>query len=321
MFGADTIPYPMQDEIYPDEDGIGFALRMAIANGLTFNDLARRLASPGHIYLPSKAARAIAFMFGATPRHVERAFVHRYFRGGCEGARFLGQTFLRPYHLKPSRPQICPLCIEQRSRADAVWTIALVTCCPIHHIRLMDRCICGRAVKWRRPSIDFCECGRRLVSSDQRMSPVTSAELAVTSQIYRILHSSTDQPSYASEFSSTFDDISMDTFLRLVWAFGILDEQRTDAHPRSANRVFTTPEAADIVCRASDRISSLIRSPSPFRHVRVCEMALASLYDDVNTAADQYLVTSLLKRIAPSSTSAIRGTFRIATRQLTLFGD
>jgi hypothetical protein len=153
MFPYATVPYPIQDEVEPDEDGVGFVLRMATVNGITFNQLARKLASPGHLYLPAVASSALAFMFGCSPIRLEQAFVKPYFRGDIsQGAAFLGHQFLRPYLLKQAHPQLCPGCLAETQRAHAAWSVALVTCCPDHRVKLIDRCMCGRRVSWRRPS-------------------------------------------------------------------------------------------------------------------------------------------------------------------------
>jgi hypothetical protein len=321
MLFTDTVPFPNQDEIGPDEDGVGYALRMATVNGLTFNDLARRFASPGHLYLPADAASALAFMFGCSPTTLEEAFVRRYFRGELSGAAYLGHHFLRPYHVRQTRPQICPACIEQAIRAQAAWSISLVTCCPFHQLKLLDRCVCGRAVSWRRPSIDFCECGRRLTTTYQSACPADARELAVSSQIMYLLGPAHFRLRPPGQLPPAFDDISVDAFVRILWAFGIIESEQSADHPRSANRIFSTHDASALVCRALDRLMSVIANRSRSERLRVCYTALSALHDDCALPPDLQLVNVLIAQVGPRSQRQVKRIIDLMDRQLTLFGE
>jgi hypothetical protein len=322
MFSHATVPYPRQDEIDANEDGVGFALRMATLNGLTFSDLARVLASPGHLYLPAQASNAVAFMFGCTPARLELAFVRRYFGAQTSGAFFLGHDFLRTYHLRQVRPQLCPMCLRQVQKALAAWSISLITCCPVHGIQLLDRCVCGRAISWRRPSIDFCECGQRLTAPYQPCEPADPRELAVASQITYLLGSAHFRLQATGGLPTAFDDLSVDTFLRLLWAFGVIEENQAADHPRSANRIFSTKEASALVCRAYDRLRSIVspRVPMPVR-LRITASALEAIYSDCATPADAQLINAIILRLHRSGERRLARRASDIRMQLTLFGD
>ncbi len=63
------------------------------------------------------------------------------------------------------RHRICPWCLHQHRYIQLAWHFTLFTCCPIHGIRLVERCgHCGRAFDWRRSAPEFYECGARLKS-------------------------------------------------------------------------------------------------------------------------------------------------------------
>lgn len=292
---------------------------MATINGITFNELARQLATSGHLYLPARTSNAIAFMFGSSPLRLQRAFVRRYFRDTAFGAEFIGHQFLRPYHLRQTRPQVCSLCLREKLRALAAWSICLVTACPVHRIRLLDKCVCGRPISWRRPSIDFCECGQRLVAPDQPTEAADARELAISSQITYLLGTAHFRLRVANGLPSALDDISIDTFLRLVWAFGIVPPNQDANYPSSTNRTLPTVEAAGLVCRAFDRLTSVLGDRKSRRDTPIAHSALAALYADCSSTSDIRVVEAVLRRLYPASVPHDRRRPRDVDRQLSLF--
>lgn len=322
MLPRSTIPYPRQDEIDANEDGVGFALRLATLNGLTFNDLARRFASPGHLYLPARTSSSLAFIFGCTPARLAPAFVRHYFRDSAFAAAFLGQDFLRAYHLRQTHPQICPECLRERQITLAAWSICLVTCCPVHAIRLIDRCVCGRAICWRRPSIDFCKCGRRLTTPQQPCETADHREIAISGQITYLLGPAHFRLRTIGSLPTAFDDLSIDTFLRLIWAFGILTDDQLVDHPRSANRTLTTTEAAELVCRAYSRLVSITSMrQSTTLQPRVAAQALTALLADCEAPADIQLVEAIRRRLQGTGRREITRRRCDTNIQLSLFED
>ncbi len=321
MFVGATVPYPRQDEIDDDEDGVGFALRMATLNGITFNELARRLASPGHLYLPASSSGAIAFMFGCAPMRLHSAFVTRYFRGEAYGARFVGHDFLRPYHLRQTRPQLCPACIRQHVRALAAWSVCLVTACPTHRLRLLDQCICGRPVSWRRPSIDICECGRLLTDIDQPVQGGDPRELAVSSQIMYLLGPAHFRLHSLDGALGAFDGLSVDTFVRLLWIFGTVDTNACPRGSRAANQLLPTNEAAALCCRAYDRLARVTESKKQATGVAVHHVALDALRLDCRSLADVQLVESLCSRLIGKRVYGRNRSPRGNEQQLLLFDE
>ncbi|QYY30882.1 TniQ family protein [Cupriavidus pinatubonensis] len=316
-------PFPKQDEIAPGEDGMGYALRMATMNGLTFHDLARHLASPGHLSLPVSSINAIAFMFGCPREPLRNAFVVRHFRAGNQAAYFLGHLFLRTYLLRQARPQLCPVCVGRHGRARAAWSISLLTACVFHGVRLIDRCVCSRPILWRRPSIDLCECGLRLTDEHQGARPADTRELSVSGQIEYLLGSGdvdvSAPPIHA--FPEGFDNVTIDTFVRLIWIFGIVDDLQIDEHPKSTNRRLQTVDAGVVACLAYDRLSAAISSSYPARRMRLVGKALCNLYDDVSTPADATLISSLASRLQELSASPSIPRLIRKNRQLSLFED
>ncbi|CAE6843131.1 hypothetical protein R69746_07013 [Paraburkholderia aspalathi] len=158
--------------------------------------------------------------------------------------------------------------------------IALVSSCPVHNVRLLDRCRCGRALSWRRPSLDLCECGRQLTRSDQNFEPANPRELAVSNQVAYLLGPAHFRLAARHVMHSIFDGITTDTYLRLVWAFGVIADDRSKDYPMCSNRVLRTEDATLIACRAFDQLHTIVTKLPRRKHLRVCHAALHAIRDD-----------------------------------------
>ncbi len=89
-----------------------------------------------------------------------------------------------PYLLKPSRPRVCPKCLNQSQYYRKQWDFYAITSCPIHQIMLLEKCPgCGKPITWFRKSVSHCPCG-----TDWRQTHTASlseAESVVSRLIYK----------------------------------------------------------------------------------------------------------------------------------------
>lgn len=248
-------PFPHRDAIFPDESGNGYALRMADRNSLLFADLARATASIGHTYLPHSGAKRIAYWFGADPASVENAFPHRYKLGGQQMTQFFGCVFRRPYHLRYSRPQVCPMCLRENGYARGVWEISLVTCCPWHFCMLVERCPqCSRRLRWRRPGLTTCQCTADLCSYPT--DEASLFQIAVSLQVERLLYHVEDDLR-PGDGLGPLSLLSLDVFVRTIRALGIRDgDQRV--MPGKATRILDLEEASKVVERSLNRVCHVL---------------------------------------------------------------
>ncbi len=61
--------------------------------------------------------------------------------------------------------RICPACLDRSTIHRRAWHVALLTACPDHAIRLVDRCPrCRRHLGWADTSVDTCRCGSEVKS-------------------------------------------------------------------------------------------------------------------------------------------------------------
>lgn len=275
-------PLPVQDEIGPKESGNGYALRMVTANHLMFCDMTRALASIGHRYLPFAAAQRVAYWFGASPVAVASAIPFSYKARGHLVTRFMGHEFNRPYHIRLSRPQVCVRCLDEQGCALAAWDISMITSCPRHQIKLIDRCPkCGRCISWRRPDLWTCHCGEdfRFVAA----ASATSDELWLSQRIENLLfvkNNSFQETNMSKRVLITFN---LDVLLRVVRALGISEGGAADdLVPGRVTRLLATHEAQQILTRAFSRLGRILSSsPLIMTKLSLHFGELRTLCDDV----------------------------------------
>lgn len=255
-------PLPEFDDIWPEESGNGYALRMLERNSLAFSELAALVASIGHCYLASNAASYIAFLFGAQASAVRRAIPEQFVRHGKTQVHFMGHLFTRPYLVRHTRPQLCPICIEEKGYTKAVWDLALATACTVHAVHLVDRCSsCSRAISWRRPGLLNCVCGETFTA--------TSGQRADHMEVWfnHCLEDKFNQYSAARQEgglgASFLDSLGLDVMMRLVRSLGIHSVLKNGkAVPGKVTRTLTTAEMRGVVLGGISRCFRLFSGDS-----------------------------------------------------------
>lgn len=62
--------------------------------------------------------------------------------------------------IRPERPKICPICLNESAYYRRVWDLKPITCCPFHRCLLVDECpSCAKRIKWHRAAVCTCPCG------------------------------------------------------------------------------------------------------------------------------------------------------------------
>lgn len=99
--------------------------------------------------------------------------------------RFLGGALHREI-IDISRRRACPSCLAQAAHHRAAWDFVLVTACPDHGVRLLDRCpACGRRFDWTHREVRSCSCGSDIDA--MRAEPASAAERSASSDILAIV--------------------------------------------------------------------------------------------------------------------------------------
>lgn len=180
---------PLRIAPYPDESLAGFLIRLAERNGVQSPKvLASSIGSPfSTVEAVAKRAFDLSPMSKAIGVDISTLEGMTYWpTGRADEVRFLGTTVDVGMILLKHR-RACPQCMQEMQFHRAVWDLRIATACPVHKVRVIDRCQkCGRHLLWRAPTISRCTCGadiRTMVSE-----PVHASELIGPSFIYGALH-------------------------------------------------------------------------------------------------------------------------------------
>ncbi|WP_424917162.1 TniQ family protein [Achromobacter mucicolens] len=238
---------PFQEEIGESESGNGYALRLSEINDVNFHDLASRIASVGHCYVPSAAARWVAYVYGTSYERLLARLPSRRRQKGETVVDFFGHTLSRPYFVRTTRPQICSVCLDERLPCSITWELSLVTECSRHRVQLTDQCgQCGRRISWRRPGLSLCICG-----SDFREQPVLPS-VDVSASISILCESLMLRRTPAHSLPAWFvplRELSLDTFSHCVYAVAHNFFDRS-----SWSRLLPTAEARVLAIKACDAL-------------------------------------------------------------------
>jgi len=146
-------------------------------------------------------------------------------KGRIERRTFLGQI-IGAHQLNYTRSRLCPYCIRDRSMWLAVWDLKLVSACPIHRCRLIERCpSCTHSLTWHRRAVHQCRCGMDL----RQIEPQRSDENLVTINAAIWRAAGFYQESCATDvkrvdFLPDQIDLGLDALLRLIRFLGSVED-------------------------------------------------------------------------------------------------
>jgi len=206
---SENEPRPMRIERKAGESLRGFIVRLAENEGcnsdqmrdwLGLSRLAKRLLGPA----PHAAALA-------------QVDVDEFERMGLESS---GQVWVAGCKVPSgmvvrTHMQICPACLAQDGFHRSVWEFSLLPVCPIHRIKLIDRCPaegCGTRLSWSRWSLKRCICETDLSSV---AAPENEGQCLASTLLYRRLGIPVDGPELPDDFRalSVEDLIGLMAFL------------------------------------------------------------------------------------------------------------
>lgn len=154
-----------------------------------------------------------------TPEEARRVCVRPDRTGDRTTLRLLG-TELHSSHVDMRSFRICPCCVAEHDRHEAFWHLRLVEWCPIHQVRLLNRCrACSHTLRWNRPKLGRCNCGSDLTvqGSMERCDSCLSSLLFV---FRRALYGNDTENAVPSEMSHL---LHMDLY-RLIRMVEVLGE-------------------------------------------------------------------------------------------------
>jgi hypothetical protein len=274
------LSFPYQDEIRSGESGQGYAMRMALANGMVGLPWVKHALGKTHsAVLDANDAPFLAQWFGASVQLLEFA-LERLTKGRREqGFRYAGQALGRQYFLTRSFPRVCPNCLRELGHCRIAWDMALTVACVRHRRVLLDRCpSCQRALSWNRPGLDVCSCGFAFEMEDVP-EPPTASELFLA----RVIDQRMDDfgsPECGHDVASVVDDeaaqalsallrnLSLDGVMRIVYALATaamydLDSQIKRERSSLSKARQTVAIAAEFSVKAARLDATVLRTHRP----------------------------------------------------------
>lgn len=77
--------------------------------------------------------------------------------GLCE---YKGRFVPSHYHVMRVR-RVCPLCLANSNHHRDIWDFQFVRVCPVHAVRLLDTCPCGKQLDWKTGAFHHCKAADR----------------------------------------------------------------------------------------------------------------------------------------------------------------
>jgi TniQ len=312
----DDLQLPIALEPHDSESGMGYCLRCVQANGTNLHWLRRAAGVPeGHVFR-SYHAPALATVLQCSESWLETAL-----GSTCRMAHItrwfgFGQEVFFSNHFRGSRPQLCPRCVHLQGYCERAWELSTVTICPTHRCELIDECrFCQARLRWDRPSVDTCQCGRAF-----QLGEVEVMDGASASEFCYLLNAAAD----LSLGRGTVSPFTLPAFLRdmslgglqsLVDILGTLEHPLQPSRASRMRKALRTCDWAAVVRRAlnSLELTRLCGSGWP-TGLAIDEAALARLVNRASSPVDLSIALSLLPAIRGSLSPALRR----SANQLTL---
>lgn len=206
---------PLRVRPHPDESLPGLLVRMTEANASGTPQRLLEVCGLGRATLTSvatdpKAVAPLARLLGL-PEGVLAGLAY----AAPDGSGRLLRHEVHQEFVTADLIRVCPRCLAEAPYHRAVWGMSLMTVCPIHAVRLIDRCPgCGKRIGWRRQWVTRCRCGADL--SRAEATPVSADELAGATALHRLLHTPPDR------LDGLAAEIGVGGLLRLVYGLGCI---------------------------------------------------------------------------------------------------
>ena len=171
------IEYAVRPGYQQGESLAGYVFRFYSANGHGIPPLVRRLV----VRLYKRRALDNLPPYGGQRETLE--LLQHFLGDECVLDRtwWLEGDFLSRYHAFGGNAlRLCPKCINAFEIHQSVWDLPLVAACPIHHCRLLDRCLkCQKHLWWSTVDLDWrCRCGQDLTQMISMNASPTEVRLS-----------------------------------------------------------------------------------------------------------------------------------------------
>lgn len=208
----------------PGESAMSLVLRAFQANGVPYDEGMRWLGMDRRQALGDGDVAALAWALQAEADDVRERLVLLESRGD-RWVHLAGQRLSRWIAPTSMTAKVCPACLGEAGCARIAWMTRAAPACYRHGYSLLQRCSdCGRPVRWARPALRICRCGRFFKSAGDS-KPLESELCSWLRWTEAVLHG--DAPAVQDamfKLPPMLRDVTLDGAYRLVEAFGLLSE-------------------------------------------------------------------------------------------------
>lgn len=140
---------------------MSMTLRAFQANGVGYEEGMQWLGLDRRQALADSDVAALAWALHAEVDDVRRRMVLLEWCGGGRWVHLAGQRLSRWIAPTTMLAKVCPACLREVGYARLVWLTRAVPACFRHGYGLLQECDgCGRPIRWARPGVRICRCGR-----------------------------------------------------------------------------------------------------------------------------------------------------------------
>lgn len=279
---------PITHEPHDAESAMGYCLRCVAANGTNLHWLRRAAGVPAAHMFTSDHARALAWVLQCSESWLEAELGKARRMNGITRWFGVGQEVFSSNHLRGRWPQLCPACVHLQGYCERAWELSTMTICPRHQCELIDECrFCRARLRWDRPSVDTCQCGRAF-----QLVAIEPVEDTKAIEFCELLDAALDCPSFAataplSALPGFLRGMSLGGLQSLVDILGALEHQLQVVHASRRRRALRTRNWAVVVRRALDCLGQAhLSGPDWPSGVAMDEAALVRLLDRATCPVD-----------------------------------
>jgi len=217
-------PLPFEVQYIEEESGLGYLLRCLSSNHISLSWLKTKIGIKGYNLPNAKNAIELSYLTGLDYEKLRKLLFQSFGSKSKGGILIYGQQILVKELYRFKNPQICPNCLHQKYFIDQGWEFALPPICVEHRIYLTDICQnCNRTIRWDRPSIDICQCGRIFSTTKNNDNP-SDEEIKLSKAILiKLKDRNEDDEDIFKDLPIWIKDLSLDAALRLITAFGFFE--------------------------------------------------------------------------------------------------
>ena len=297
---SELTPPPIQIECFEDESGLGYLLRWLGTNHLPFRWLKKVLGIRGPRLPDTRDAIVLSYLTGVEHDQLKSMLLQIFGNAKEGGVLVYGQQLLFRDLYRFRSPQICPSCIHQKGYISRCWEFGPIPICIEHGVYLIDHCEhCKKPIRWDRPTIDICQCGRIFSSPVNPSDRPSQAELNLAVWVLKpLMINEIPRSPVLSQAPPWMEHLSIDGALRIIKAFGICEipyEAISSSYPWGK---CTSLFWRDLFKRAALRIEGFLDPPIPSElSALVYQPFLERLAFYPLTTADKESALYLLKQL------------------------